>query len=84
MLELHNKQKSHHVMFFNLSAIETATNSFAYENKLGEGGFGPVYKVNLTNFLQPKILDKMFAHGIFLIFTCKFVRVGCKMDRKSL
>jgi hypothetical protein len=29
------------------STIASATNNFAINNKLGEGGFGPVYKVNL-------------------------------------
>ena len=29
-----------------LSSIQAATNNFADQNKLGEGGFGPVYKVN--------------------------------------
>jgi hypothetical protein len=32
--------------FFNFSIIEIATNNFSEENKLGQGGFGPVYKVN--------------------------------------
>lgn len=32
-----------------LAAIANATNNFSINNKLGEGGFGPVYKVN---FLQ--------------------------------
>ena len=32
---------------FDFNVIETATNNFANENKLGEGGFGPVYKVLL-------------------------------------
>ena len=31
--------------YFNLSTILTATNNFSDANKLGEGGFGPVYKV---------------------------------------
>ena len=31
---------------FDLVAIEEATNNFSNENKLGEGGFGPVYKVS--------------------------------------
>jgi hypothetical protein len=31
---------------FDLPAIDNATNSFSNNNKLGEGGFGPVYKVN--------------------------------------
>ena len=31
---------------FDLSTIARATNDFSLNNKLGEGGFGPVYKVN--------------------------------------
>ncbi|TKY66370.1 G-type lectin S-receptor serine/threonine-protein kinase [Spatholobus suberectus] len=30
--------------FFDLATIVNATNNFSIENKLGEGGFGPVYK----------------------------------------
>ncbi|XP_058782681.1 G-type lectin S-receptor-like serine/threonine-protein kinase At4g27290 isoform X2 [Vicia villosa] len=30
--------------FFNLSTMIDATNNFSNDNKLGEGGFGPVYK----------------------------------------
>jgi hypothetical protein len=31
---------------FNFATIEAATNNFSNDNKLGEGGFGAVYKVN--------------------------------------
>lgn len=31
---------------FSFHYVELATNNFADENKLGQGGFGPVYKVN--------------------------------------
>lgn len=34
---------------FDLETISVATNNFADDNKLGEGGFGPVYKGTLTN-----------------------------------
>lgn len=34
---------------FDMSTIESATDDFSFNNKLGEGGFGPVYKV--TDFL---------------------------------
>jgi hypothetical protein len=34
--------------FFNLSTIIDATNNFSNDNKLREGGFGPVYKVNMS------------------------------------
>lgn len=30
---------------FELAAISEATNEFSLDNKVGEGGFGPVYKV---------------------------------------
>jgi len=32
---------------FNFSCISIATNNFSEENKLGKGGFGPVYKVKM-------------------------------------
>ncbi|KAI8525275.1 hypothetical protein RHMOL_Rhmol13G0218100 [Rhododendron molle] len=31
---------------FDLATISRATNNFSYENKIGEGGFGSVYKAN--------------------------------------
>jgi hypothetical protein len=34
---------------FDLHQILEATYNFSEENKLGEGGFGPVYKVNTGN-----------------------------------
>ena len=33
-------------VLFDLAVITNATNNFSNNNKLGEGGFGPVYKVN--------------------------------------
>ena len=33
--------------FLDLSTIASATNNFAINKQLGEGGFGPIYKVNL-------------------------------------
>ncbi|KAL4628573.1 hypothetical protein ACB092_05G249200 [Castanea dentata] len=37
------------IHYFNLTTILTATNNFSDVNKLGEGGFGPVYKGKLIN-----------------------------------
>lgn len=33
---------------FDFRHILEATNNFSEENKLGEGGFGPVYKVSIN------------------------------------
>ena len=33
---------------FNLPEITTATDNFSVNNKLGQGGFGPVYKVSFS------------------------------------
>lgn len=35
--------------FFNFSCMSAATNNFSEENKLGQGGFGPVYKGKLPS-----------------------------------
>ncbi|GKV52338.1 hypothetical protein SLEP1_g58927, partial [Rubroshorea leprosula] len=42
--EIDKNDSSTDLPFFNLSTIAAATNNFSLENKLGEGGFGSVYK----------------------------------------
>ncbi|KAL6283761.1 hypothetical protein ACE6H2_014690 [Prunus campanulata] len=51
---------------FDFKTIATATNNFSHTNKLGEGGFGPVYKANLTReeFIAVKRLSKDSGQGI--------------------
>ena len=35
---------------YQLEAVTLATKSFSFSNIIGEGGFGPVYKVHLLMF----------------------------------
>ncbi|KAK9940152.1 hypothetical protein M0R45_016826 [Rubus argutus] len=51
---------------FDYGIIATATNNFSCTNKLGEGGFGPVYKAKLTQeeFVAVKRLSKDSGQGL--------------------
>lgn len=40
------EEKSSDFTLFDFSEISDATRNFSEENRLGQGGFGPVYKVN--------------------------------------
>jgi len=42
------EMRSSDSLLYDLGTLRAATDNFSEENKLGEGGFGPVYKV--TNF----------------------------------
>jgi len=44
------------VNLFDMHTIRTATNNFSSSNKLGQGGFGPVYKV--------------MYHSVLFTFSC--------------
>ena len=41
----YDRQASHDLQIFSFETISAATRNFSTRNKLGEGGFGPVYKV---------------------------------------
>ena len=49
-------KKNIDVPFFDLETILAATDSFSDANKLGQGGFGPVYKVILILSISPNII----------------------------
>ncbi|XP_024961889.1 cysteine-rich receptor-like protein kinase 10 [Cynara cardunculus var. scolymus] len=54
-----------HSLQFDLATIEAATKNFFVENKIGEGGFGPVYKGVLANGMEiaVKRLSKSSGQG---------------------
>ncbi|XP_057547398.1 cysteine-rich receptor-like protein kinase 15 [Amaranthus tricolor] len=53
-------------LMFELGTLEAATNNFSLNNKLGEGGFGSVYKGTLQNGqeIAVKRLSKVSGQGV--------------------
>jgi len=48
--------------FFEMNTIQTATNNFSISNKLGQGGFGPVYKVREFLFITSLVFSIIFYY----------------------
>ena len=46
-----HRREGHDFKIFKFVSIAAATNNFSDENKLGEGGYGPVYKVYILQTL---------------------------------
>ncbi|XP_073143627.1 G-type lectin S-receptor-like serine/threonine-protein kinase At4g27290 [Henckelia pumila] len=61
-----SKDKELELPFFKVATILKATNCFSIENKLGEGGFGPVYKGMLEGGeeIAVKCLSRTSTQGI--------------------
>uniref|UniRef100_A0ACD5T984 Uncharacterized protein n=1 Tax=Avena sativa TaxID=4498 RepID=A0ACD5T984_AVESA len=57
--------RSSESLLYNLSTLRAATDNFSEENKLGEGGFGPVYKGTLQDgqVIAVKRLSKTSQQG---------------------
>ncbi|KAF3953443.1 hypothetical protein CMV_021115 [Castanea mollissima] len=61
----YNQKQDHELPLLSFSCMATATKNFSYENKLGEGGFGPVYKgVLLGHEIAVKRLSKQSGQGL--------------------
>ena len=71
---------------FSLADIEAATNGFSVVNKLGEGGYGPVYKVSFYLTFCKTITNMAFSFAGKTYMTTNetllFDRVYCQMDKK--
>lgn len=53
--ETNERQEDLELPLFDLDTVVNATHNFSRNNKLGEGGFGPVYKVKNMPFLSTDI-----------------------------
>ncbi|XP_041025379.1 G-type lectin S-receptor-like serine/threonine-protein kinase At1g11410 [Juglans microcarpa x Juglans regia] len=63
--KLDEKEENQIYHFFQLSTVVSATNNFSPANRLGQGGFGPVYKGQLANGqeIAVKTLSKTSRQG---------------------
>ncbi|EFH68896.1 hypothetical protein ARALYDRAFT_471270 [Arabidopsis lyrata subsp. lyrata] len=61
-----DKARNRELPFFDLNTIAAAANNFSSQNKLGAGGFGPVYKGVLQNGMEiaVKRLSKNSGQGM--------------------
>ncbi|XP_062022001.1 G-type lectin S-receptor-like serine/threonine-protein kinase At1g11410 isoform X3 [Rosa rugosa] len=78
------RQKDQELPLFSFSTIKTATDNFADTNKLGEGGFGPVYKGKLLvgQEIAVKRLSKISRQGLREFKN--EVSVICKLQHRNL
>ncbi|XP_031280097.1 G-type lectin S-receptor-like serine/threonine-protein kinase SD1-1 [Pistacia vera] len=66
LIVLQSKKEDTEVPLFPLATVATATNNFSKANMIGEGGFGPVYKGNLSDGqeIAVKRLSKQSGQGL--------------------
>ncbi|XP_009345308.2 G-type lectin S-receptor-like serine/threonine-protein kinase B120 [Pyrus x bretschneideri] len=78
------RQKDQELPLFSFSSIQTATNDFAKANKLGEGGYGPVYKGLLMDGreIAVKRLSEISRQGLEEFKN--EVLVICKLQHRNL
>nr|GEZ23229.1 cysteine-rich receptor-like protein kinase 10 [Tanacetum cinerariifolium] len=70
--------------YFNLGIIQVATNNFSLENKLGEGGFGPVYKGKLEDGKEIAVKRLSRNSGQGLVEFKTEVQLIIKLQHKNL
>ena len=63
-------------IFFELNTLQIATNFFSEVNKLGNGGFGPVYKVRFICSGVMNLRRCFWEFGMFNIFVLFFLIFG--------
>ena len=66
-LDLWSREGNSDISLINFNQIVNATGNFSFDNKLGQGGFGPVYKVLPISFhLDIYYALSFFSHLIYL------------------
>ncbi|KEH22732.1 G-type lectin S-receptor-like Serine/Threonine-kinase [Medicago truncatula] len=79
-----SQDKLQELLKFDFEKVATATNNFDLSNKLGQGGFGPVYKGKLQDGREIAIKRLSRASGQGLEEFMNEVVVICKLQHRNL
>ncbi|KAM3383007.1 G-type lectin S-receptor-like serine/threonine-protein kinase [Capsicum galapagoense] len=79
-----DKKMSHEVQLYSLESLEIATDNFSPGNKLGEGGFGPVYKGKLPDGQEVAIKRLSTSSGQGLLEFKNEILLIAKLQHNNL
>ncbi|PNX60131.1 G-type lectin S-receptor-like serine/threonine-kinase, partial [Trifolium pratense] len=79
-----SQAKLQELLIFDFEKLATATNNFDLSNKLGQGGFGPVYKGKLQDGQEIAVKRLSRASGQGLEEFMNEVVVLCKLQHRNL
>ncbi|GMN65097.1 hypothetical protein TIFTF001_034169 [Ficus carica] len=79
-----NQDEELELPLFNLSSITTATQNFSVDNKLGEGGFGPVYRGKLEDGREIAVKRLSISSGQGLEELKNEIKLIVKLQHRNL
>jgi hypothetical protein len=58
------EESSSDFTLYDFPELAAATDNFSEDNKLGKGGFGPVYKASVSNVLHRNVIDQLLISAL--------------------
>ncbi|WJZ91097.1 hypothetical protein VitviT2T_010202 [Vitis vinifera] len=80
----HDGKRAHDLKLFSFDSIVVASNNFSSENKLGEGGFGPVYKGKLPEGQEIAVKRLSRGSGQGLVEFKNEIRLIARLQHMNL
>ncbi|OAY70086.1 Cysteine-rich receptor-like protein kinase 25 [Ananas comosus] len=79
-----SEENSSEFSLFDFATLVNSTNNFSIESKLGEGGFGPVYKGQLSNGLEIAVKRLSTRSGQGLVEFKNEIQLIAKLQHRNL